>query len=269
MVRIINLDGVSLAKNGKVVLNNLSFSVEKGSFVSIIGGNGSGKSSLINVLSGVEDYNGYININGYSLDEDNIGEIRKNVSVLLSGMDSQFIQETVMDELVFSLENLGWDKELIKKRLDEIVKIFDMRNILNVSPWELNNSQRQKLLIACALISSPDILIIDGCMHQLSVRDKAFIFDILNGYKKNKKLTVIMSLNNIEDAVNFDRVVVLDKGKIVMDGSTISVLKNKSKLYELGVGLPFVMDFSLRLMDKGIVNHVYLDIRKLVDDIWR
>lgn len=269
MVRIINCDSVSLVKDGKIVLDNLTFSVEKGSFVSIVGNNGSGKSSLINVLAGIQSYNGYININGYSLEKNNMNEIRKSISVVLSNMDNLFIQETVLDELIFSLKNIGKDEKFMKNQLDQIINIFGLKNILNKSPFELNNSQRQMLIIACALISSPDVLIMDECMHQLSVKDKRLVLDILNSYRKKRKITIIMSVNDIEDVVYSDRIIVLDNGRIIMDGSNVSVLKNQDKMLELGIGLPFVMNLSLKLMKRGIVSHVYLDMRKMVDDIWK
>ena len=88
-------------------------------------------------------------------------------------------------------------------------------------------------------------------------------------YKKKYKLTIIMITHDVEDVVNSDRVMVMDKGKIVMDGSAVHVFKNKEMLKKYGVGVPFSIDLSLKLKEKGVLNHVYLDIGKLVDNIWK
>lgn len=269
MIRVINLDSVSCVRDGNVILDNLNFDIEKGSFVSIIGSNGSGKSTLVKVLAGIFEYNGYININGYSLNNSNIGEIRKKVSVVLDDMDNMFIGETVCDELAVSLNNLGEDELYIGKRVMEVARLFEIEDILNKSVMDITNSQRQKVFIAEALMSYPDIVIIDDCMHQLCTYDKKLVFKILNKYKKEKKLTIIMVSHDMEDVINSDRVIVMNKGRVAMDGSAVSVFKEKDKLFKLGIKIPFVIELSLRLMDKGIVNHVYLDMRKLVDDIWK
>lgn len=269
MRKIVNVSDVSYAKGGKIILDKLNFDIEKGTFVSIIGSNGSGKSMLVKVLAGLVDYNGYININGYSLDKYNLGEIRNKVSIVLSDIYNCLLGEKVSNDLVIGLENKAMNREEMKKRLDIIVEEFGLDRVLYKESKELTNSERELVYIASSLISYPDILILDDCMSQLSVSDKNKVFDILLKYKKEKKLTIIMITHNMEDVIYSDRVMVMDSGSIVMDGSVIKVFKQKSKLNELGVGVPFVIDLSLRFMDLGIVNHIYLDMRKLVDDIWK
>lgn len=269
MRHIINFDNVSYVRNGKFILNELTFSIEKGTFVSIIGGNGSGKSTLVKVLAGLVSYDGYININGYSLNSDNIKNVRKKVGVVLSDMDNFLIGETVSDELVISLENLGKDSDYVARRLNDIANMFNIYNILNKNIRDLTNSEKQMVFIASALISLPDILIIDDCMHQLLVKDRRLVLEILKKYKKEKNMTIIMITHDMEDIMDSDRIIVMDKGKIVMDGTVVSVFKKYSKLFNLGIKVPFVIDLSLRLMNKGVLSHVYLDMGKLVDDLWK
>ena len=269
MENIVNLDGVSYSKDGKIILSNLTFDIVKGNFVSIVGSNGSGKSTLINILAGICDYNGYIAINGYYLNKRNMKNIRSCVSVLFDDINNLAVGEFVSDELSIGLNNLGVDELKISKMVIDIAKKFKIENILNNGVFNISNSERVKMFLASALITNPSILIMDDCLHQLSVSDKRLVLDILKDYNKNKKLTVIMVTNNMEDTYVSDRIIVLNKGSVVMDGTPLSVFKQKDKLFSYGVKIPFIIDLSLRLMDMKIINHVYVDMRKLVDDIWK
>lgn len=269
MENIINFDGVSYAKEGKIILNNLTFDIEKGSIVNIVGASGSGKSTLINILAGITSYNGYIAINGYYLNRRNMKDIRSCASVLLDDINNLSVGEFVSDELSIGLNNLGEDELKISKKVIDIAKKFKIDKLLNNGVFNISNSERVKMFLASALITNPSVLIMDNCLHQLSVSDKKLVLDILKDYNKNKKLTIIMVTNDMEDTYISDRIIVLSKGNIVMDGTPLNVFKQKDKLLSYGVNIPFVIDLSLKLMDKEIVNHVYVDMRKLVDDLWK
>ena len=269
MTKIINLDDVTKVINGSIILDKLSFSIEKGTFVLVIGSNGSGKSTLVKILAGLYSYNGYININGYRLDNDNINSIRKNVSVILSEMDDNVTMDTVYDVLIMELIHLGKSDAYIRKRVNDICNVFGIRNILYRDMRLISNSERQKVMIAASIMEVPDILILDDYMHQLNVKDKELVIDYLNKLKKKNNLTIIMVTHNMEDVMNSDRVLVLDHGKLVMDGTVLQVFKKKDELESYGVGIPFIIDLSLRLMDKKKIKHIYLDRRKLVDVLWK
>ena len=266
---IINFDGVSYAKGGKVILNNLNFDIERGSIVSIIGPNGCGKSSLVSVLAGLYEYNGYIAMNGYYLNKDNMRDIRRFTSVLLDDINNLPVTEIVGDELSVGLNNLGENDLDINKRVMDVARLFKIDNILNRGIKTITNSERVKVFLASSIVTNPDILIIDDCLHQLSVVDKKLVFDIFKKYNKNNNLTIIMVTHNMEDTLYSDRVILLDKGNVVMDDSPIHVFKDKEKLANYGIKIPFVIELSLKLLNKGVVNHVYKDMGKLVDDIWK
>ncbi len=269
MDSIINFDGVSFVIDGKVLLDNLSFDIKKGEFVSIIGGNGSGKTTFVNVLAGLTNYTGYIDINGYYLTEENINQIRRSISFVFDDINNVNVTECVSDEISVGLNNLGIDEFSISKRVVDIAKEFRIYNILNNDFSSISNSNKVKVFLAASLISNPDILVIDDCLHQLSVRDKELVFNILKRYNKEKKLTIIMVTHNMNDVLLSDRVIVLCKGKVVSSGTPQSLFKEKDKLNKCGVEVPFMIEFSLKLMDKDIIKHVYLDMGKLVDAIWK
>lgn len=269
MSKVIILDDVIKVVDGKIILDKLSFSVEKGTFVSVVGGNGAGKSTLVKTLAGVSSYDGYININGYRLDDDNINLIRRNVSVVFSEMDDDIIEDTVYDNLVMELIHLGKSKKYIRKKIDDICSAFGIKDILYRDMRLISNSERQKVMIAASVIETPDILILDDYMHQLTIKDKELVLSYLNKLKKDKGLTIVMVTHDMEDVMYTDRVLVLDRGKLVMDGTVSKVFKRKEELIKYGVNVPFIIDFSLGLIDNGVLKHVYLDKRKLVDAVWK
>lgn len=269
MENIINLDGVSCSVFGKLILDDISFSVKKGEIISIIGSNGCGKSTLINVLSTVLGYTGYIDIDGYYLTKENLDIIREKVGVVFDDLNNLSVTGSVSDEIAVGLNNLGIEEFSISKRVVDIAKEFRIYNILNNSVSNISNSDKVKVFLASALISNPDVIFIDDCFHQLSVRDKELVFNILKKYNKINKLTIIMATHNMDDTLFGTRIIVLDKGKLLLDGTPRKVFRNKEKLDSCGIKLPFLIELSLKLMDKGIVDHIYSDMGKLVDDIWK
>ena len=267
-MNIINLDNVNVKKDSSIILKNVNLNVEKGQFLSIIGSNGSGKSTLIKFLYGLYEHEGYAEVDGYFLNEKNILNIRKIVSVI-NGDDYGFIYGRVIDELIVPLENIGISKSEIDRKIRIIVSLFKLEDILYRSIKNINNSKKQVVMFAQALVIDPDILLVDDAMHQMDIKDKKLVFDILDKYKKRNNITILMTTHDVEDTLNSDKVIVMDKGSIVLYGSVISVYKNKKVLEKVGVSIPFVIDLSLRLIDKGIIKYVYKDMRKLVDVLWK
>lgn len=269
MKDIIKIEKLNFKYKDKQVFNNLDFNIKKGSFVSIIGPNGSGKSTLIKILTGLLlNYNGYVNIDGYNLNEFYLKEIRRKIGVVFDNPDNHFVAETVIDDLAFSLENLQYQKEDITNSINEIVKIFKIKDILYEEPRNLTNSQKQKVAIAGSLIFNPKILILDESLHQLTPADKKEILNILKKYQKERNLTIIMITHNLENTLYSDRIVVLNEGKIYLDGTVEEVYFEKEKLSKLKLNLPFMIKLSYRLQEEGITNKIYTDSKKLLEDLW-
>lgn len=270
MMRVINVDSVNVVKNGHVVLNNVSLNIEMGTFVSIVGNNGSGKTSLIRVLTGLDKYNGYININGYYLDDVGINDIRKVINVVFDDLDSVILGNTVWDNLVVNLVHLGKSDSYIKKRVEEICVLFDIdRNILDKKMVLLDNSLKQRIMLASAVISKPSILLLDNCMYKFSVKDRKKIMNILNKLRKEESMTILMVTHNMEDVLMTDRVIVMDKGSIVMDGTVKGIFKDKKKVEKYGVSVPFVVELSMEFIKKNKLDNIYLDKGKLVELLWK
>ena len=269
MSNIIKIDKLNFKYKEKQIFDNLDLNIEKGSFVSIIGQNGGGKSTLIKILTGLLlNYEGYINIDGYNLNKFYLKEIRRKIGVVFDNPDNHFVGETVIDDLAFSLENLQYDKEDITNSINEISKIFKLEDILYKEPYKLTNSEKQKVAIAGSLIFNPKILILDESLHQLTPSDKLEILNILKKYQKERNLTIIMITHNLENTLYSDRIVVLNEGKIYLDGTLEKVYSQKEKLSKLKLNLPFMIKLSYRLQEENIIDKIYIDPKKLMEDLW-
>jgi len=269
MENVIKIDKINFKYNDKVIFKNFSLNIEKGSFVSIIGTNGSGKSTLIKILTGLLDYEGYINVDSYNLNKFYLKEIRRKIGVVFDNTDNHFVSETVIDDLAFTLENLQYSKEEMDNSINEISKIFNISDILYKSPYELTNSEKQKVAIASSLIFNPKILLLDEALHQLTPKGKKEVLDILKKYQKERNLTIIMITHDLEDTLYSDRIVILNKGDVYLDGKLDYVYSQKEKLEKLHLNLPFIIKLSHRLIEEKIVDKVYTNMLELVDELWQ
>ncbi len=269
MDSIIKIERLNFKYKDKQVFNNLTLNIEKGSFVSIIGPNGSGKSTLIKILTGLLKYDGYINVDGYNLNEFYLKEIRRKIGVVFDNPDNHFVSETVIDDLAFSLENLQYDKEDINTSIKQISKIFNIGNILDKEPRNLTNSQKQKVAIVSSLIFNPKILILDEALHQLTPKDKKEVLRILKKYQKERNLTIIMITHNLENTLFSDRIITLVNGNIYLDGTVKEVYSNREKLSKLQLNLPFIIRLSYELQQENIVNEIYTDFDDLMEVLWK
>lgn len=268
MDNIIQIKDLNFTYQDQVIFKNLNLNIKKNSFVSIIGPNGSGKSTLIRILSGLNSYDGYITINGHYLNKENIKIIRRTLGVVFDNPDNQFIGQTVIDDLAFNLENLSYSKEEINKEISYIAKLFKIEKILLLEPSNLNNSTKQKVAIASALIHKPKILMLDESLHQLDNKDKKIVFKALETYKKEHDLTIILITHNQEDTILSDRIIVIDKQKIILDGKVEEVYTKEKILHNLGIEIPFIIKLSINLKLYDLIDEIYLDKDKLVNKLW-
>lgn len=269
-MQVINVNNVTVVNDNNIIIRNISFNVEMGSFVSIIGKNGSGKSSLIKLMAGFLKYNGYININGYYLDDIGMKDIRRITSVVFDNIDEEILENTVKDNLVMSLVNMGKSNAYVNKRLIEICSLLDIdKSILNKKMVLLDNGLRQKVLIASAIMSKPSILFLDDCLSFLSKKDKNKVLNILKKLCLDDKMTVLMATNDMEDVLKTKDVIVMDNGEILVQGHVKNVLKDVNKIKKFNLDLPFIVSLSMKFIDEGIIDNIYLDERKLVGALWK
>jgi len=264
---IIKVKSMSFKYDDKYIFKDFDLDIKPNSFVSIIGKNGSGKSTLAKILIGLYQASGYITVDGYLLNNFYLKKIRRIFSVCFDNADEHIIGETVKDDLAFSLENLQYSKEEIEALITNISKKFKLEDILEKTPNELNNSEKEKLAIASSLIHNPKILLLDESIHKLNASDKKLVFKILKEYQKENNLTIILITHNLEDTLFSDRIIVLDKGRIVLDDTKEKIYID-DKLEKIGFKLPFVIKLSHNLMLYDLIDKIYTDEKELVDKLW-
>ena len=239
--------------NSSFLLKDLSFKIKKGEYVTFIGHNGSGKSTLMKLLvSLLEPSSGEIKIMGEVVNNKTIDKLRKNIGIVFQNPDNQFIGATVKDDIAFGLENNRVSRELMDPIIEEYAKKVGMDKYLDKEPSSLSGGQKQRVAIAGALCMKPSILLLDEATAMLDPKGRKEIVELTHLMKKeNPDMTIISVTHHMDEAFLSDRVIVLNKGEILLDGSPFEVFKNKEVLKNIGLDLPFLMKLKYSLIEKG------------------
>ena len=269
MTRIVDIKNLTFNYGKTELFNNFNLEIESGTWVSILGANGAGKSTLVKLLIGLLKNNNKIIIDQITLNRGGIKQIRKMLGIVFDNPEIQFVAETVQDELAFSLENLNYSKEDIKKNVLEVSKLINIENLLNIEPHRLSGGQMQKVAIASALILKPKILILDEALSMIDPYDKDEIMKKLKRYHKENNTTILNFTSDIEETVYSDRIVGLYNGKLGIDGPAKGVLNEERAMKKLGLDLPFTVDLAMKLKLYGLIDDIELDMDKMVNKIWK
>lgn len=268
MVMNISIKNLNFKYREKVIFDNFNLEIKENKITSIIGQNGCGKSTLIKVLVGLLKYNGTIKIGDKLLVKDNIKEIRKNIGIVFENTDNQFVAETVMDDIAFTLENMNYKKDKIKNKIEEITKYLGIYDILESSPHSLNSNQKQLVSLASALVHDPKILILDEALTMIDPIEKDKILNILLELKE-KGMTIILVTHDIEETLISDEIVLISDGKVILKSEKNLFYKEEKILKDYGFKLPFMIELSNRLMFYDLIDHFIYDMKEMVDLIWK
>lgn len=221
MKQIVNVEKVSFSYDKtKTFIEDLSFIVEKGSYTCIIGANGSGKTTITRLLSGLLSTDkGKIYIDGVALAFSTINEIRNDIGVIFQNPDNQYVATTLKDDIIFGLENHNVEPNLMDDIVKNISKDCGVENLLNKEPSAMSGGQKQKGAIAGILALNPKILVLDEASSMLDPISKKELNDLILRLKEEKNLTIISVTHNPDEILLADHVIMLDKGKIVFDGT--------------------------------------------------
>lgn len=231
-------------ENGRViktvVLNDLDFTVEKGSFVALLGKNGSGKSTLARLVNGLlKPTTGKVFVFGMDTsDKKNLFEIRKKAGMVFQNPDNQQIASIVEDDIAFGPENIGMKREEIGAAIDFALKATDMEKYRHAEAAKLSGGQKQRVAIAGAIAIGPEILILDESTSMLDPKGRKEVMAVARMLNKEKGMTVIDITHYMDEAAEADYVYVLDGGKIRIQGKPEEVFARKTELRECGLELP-------------------------------
>ena len=251
-------------------VSNVSFNIEKGSYTTIIGHNGSGKSTIAKLLVGLlEKKSGTIQIEDLELNQDNLIKIRNKIGIVFQNPDNQFIGSTVRDDIAFGLENHCVEQKDMDPIINEYAAKVNMTEFLDSEPTHLSGGQKQRVAIAGVLAMHPDIIIFDESTSMLDPQGKDEIKKFIYHLHENKELTIISITHDIEEVSSSDHVIVMNDGKVVMDGKPDDVLYRTDELVKIQLDVPFALKLQSALAKKGINVGKCLDLESLVDEIWQ
>lgn len=265
----IDIKNLTFRYKNNFIFDNFSLNIDSASWVTIAGANGSGKTTLVKLLAGLNKSHMSITILNKILNKKNIHKIRKDVGYVFDIPENFFACETVEDELAFSLENMAVMPSMIKKKIDEISKILKLDKLLKKNPYDLSGGQKQKVALACALMLEHRVLVLDDALTMLDINEKEEILKILEYYNKKKRVTIVSFTHNLDEAIYSDRLVILNEGKIVIDGPFPSVFNEERVMRKIGLEVPFSVELCQKLRVYGLIDELELDFERLVSKLWK
>ena len=251
------------------VIDDISLSIDKGSFIAILGHNGSGKSTLAKLIVGLlEKSDGQIFFDDEEITKKNIKKLQTKTALVFQNPDNQFIGATVEDDIAFGLENRQVPHDQMQDEINKFAESVGMLEYLDKEPVNLSGGQKQRVALAGALILRPDILILDEATSMLDPKGKATVRKVIKRiHKENPDLTIISITHDIDEALLCDKVFILSKGKLVKSGVPQEVLRDEKALLDIKLDMPFIYRVEKKLADMGIDSKAE-NIDQLVEDIW-
>ena len=269
--KIVEAKGLSFAysEEDPKVLSDVSFSVDKGSYVAIIGHNGSGKSTLARILLGLLDgYSGEVYEFGERLDKKSLNRLRSRIGIVFQNPDNQFVGSTVADDIAFGLENKCVPSEKMQGIIERYAEYAGMKDFLAREPTSLSGGQKQRVAIAGVLAMEPDLVIFDESTAMLDPKGKKEIASLISKVKSTKPdLTIISITHDIEEAATSDEVIVLNKGKIVLQGKPEEVFSHEKELSDCHLDVPFAYALENSLTRLGVKHTQSKDPNVLLEDL--
>ena len=235
-------------------VNGISLNIERGSFTVILGHNGSGKSTLAKMLNGLyKPTKGDVLVDGINTKTEATEiEVKRKVGMVFQNPDNQLISSIVEEDVAFGPENLGLDPKEIRKRVDESLKAVGMYEFKNSTPHHLSGGQKQRIAIAGMIALRPDCLILDEPTAMLDPKGRAEIVDTVMKLNKEKGITVVLITHYMEEAENADRVLVMNDGVIIADGTPKEIFKNVEMLKGVGLDVPQTTELLYALNKNGM-----------------
>lgn len=257
-----------------VAVDDVSFTINDGEFIGLIGHTGSGKSTLVQHLNGLlKPTEGGIYYNGRDIHDGdfNLKELRSHVGLVFQYPEHQLFEVDVFSDVCFGPKNLGLDRKATELRAYEALKLVGMPDeLFYVSPFELSGGQKRRVAIAGVLAMKPDILVLDEPTAGLDPRGRDELLEMLTKIKRETNCTIVLVSHSMEDIANYaERLIVMNKGKIVYDDVPLEVFKNYKELKEMGLGVPAINETMQVLKASGFdVSTDIITVEEAVNEIY-
>lgn len=265
---LIKFDNVSFSyetedENGnpktEKVLENFNFSIEEGSFVALLGHNGSGKSTVAKLTNGILFADeGTVTVDSIlARDDDTIYDIRKTVGMVFQNPDNQIVSSIVEEDVAFGVENIGIPSDECRKRVDEALKTVGMYEYRLRTPSKLSGGQKQRVAVAGIIAMKPKCIVLDEPTAMLDPSGRKEVIDTVMKLNREEGITIVLITHYMDEAVKADRVVVMDDGKIKLDGTPEQVFSDTNKIKSLSLEVPQSTELVSRLgisSEKTVLN---------------
>lgn len=270
MIEVRNLTFSYDENQSRPVLDNVSFHVKRGEWLSIVGHNGSGKSTTVRLIDGLlEAQSGEIWIDGECLTEDNVWDIRHKIGMVFQNPDNQFVGATVEDDVAFALENKGVPYEEMVTRVEEALRVVGMLAFKTKEPARLSGGQKQRVAIAGALAMRPDILILDEATSMLDPEGRLELIKVMQEIRQAYDMTVISITHDLDEVAMSDRVIVMKRGRIESISSPSELFRSEENLLDLGLDVPFTSKVISELSKMNLnFSEGYLTETELERELW-
>ncbi len=251
-----NAENENISNEKLTALNDINIEIEKGDFVAILGHNGSGKSTLAKHLNSLLlPTEGTVWIKGLDTKiEENTWDIRQNAGMVFQNPDNQIIATIVEEDVAFGPENLGVPPLEIRSRVDTALKSVNMIEYSEDPPHFLSGGQKQRIAIAGVLAMKPDCIILDEPTAMLDPSGRKEVMDTITRLNKEENITIILITHYMDEAVKANRVIVMEKGQVIMDDVPKKIFSNVERLKQIGLDVPQVTEVCYNLNKMGITE---------------
>ena len=254
-----NNDGTYVTEKSEIpALERVNLSIYEGEYVAVLGHNGSGKSTFAKLLNMILTPTvGKIFIDGVDItapdfSEDDVFDVRRKIGMVFQNPDNQLVATVVEEDVAFGPENLALPREEIRKRVDESLKLVGMTEYARHAPHKLSGGQKQRVAIAGIIAMKPRVIIFDESTAMLDPQGRAEVVEIMEKLNREENITVINITHYMEEAARADRVIVVNDGRVAMDGTAKEVFREVDKLHEMGLEAPQGRELIHALADVGI-----------------
>ncbi|MBO5850046.1 MAG: energy-coupling factor transporter ATPase [Paludibacteraceae bacterium] len=251
-------------------LQGVSLSVYEGEFLALVGHNGSGKSTLAKTLNAlIVPQSGDVEVFGLNTkSHKDVPEIRRNVGMVFQNPDNQMVASIVEDDVAFGPENIGVPQPEIVERVKWALSAVKMQDFAKRTPTKMSGGQKQRIAIAGVLALKPKVIVLDESTAMLDPQGRKEVLDTVKRLNKEENITIILITHFMDEVLGADRVIALDGGKIVMEGTPKQIFAQEQKVREIGLDLPVISDLAHQLNKRGFdLNVDVFEVEKLGDEI--